>query len=106
MKDFRYNGVGTISCTISHPIYGDIPTTLSKEKSEQIELIRSDIAPYIESVKSSDELRRDIDIKLSRLDASPRTISAAIIGDEFAINKLRELEVEKEALREARKAIG
>lgn len=59
MKDFRYNAIGTVDCDIDHPAYGWIPTTLSEKESQKLIDSGVEIAPYIEPIKTLDQLQQE-----------------------------------------------
>lgn len=66
------------------------------------ELIDSgvEIAPYVETVKTPEQLRSEVEQELKSLDASPRMLTEAILGGQWAIDELERLESEKVILRE------
>ena len=59
MKNFKYNKIGTIDCDIEHEKYGSIPTTLSAEESQKVIDSGVEMAPYVEPVKSLDQLQKE-----------------------------------------------
>ena len=66
MKNYSYNILGTIDCVISHPEYGDIPTTLDDEESKKIIGLGVEIAPYVQPVKTLDDIREERDLLLAQ----------------------------------------
>jgi len=66
------------------------------------ELIDScaEIAPYIEPVKTTEQLKAEVAKELKSLDATPRTITEALLGYQWAIDELKRLEAEKVILRD------
>tara|TARA_R110000851_G_scaffold163201_1_gene307006 strand:+ start:339 stop:689 length:351 start_codon:yes stop_codon:yes gene_type:complete len=71
------------------------------------ELIESgvEIAPYVEPVKTLEQLIAEIDLELSALDATPRMLSGALMGDQWAKDQIADSEIKQSALRESRRAL-
>ncbi|MEH6465972.1 MAG: hypothetical protein V7771_19020 [Shewanella psychromarinicola] len=71
------------------------------------ELIKSgvEIAPYVEPVKTLEQLIAEIDLELSALDATPRMLSGALMGDRWAKNQIADNEIKQSALRDKRRAL-
>lgn len=60
MQNFSYNSFGTIDCEIEIPgLEGFHPTTLSIEESQKVIDSGTDIAPYVEPVKTLDQLQNE-----------------------------------------------
>ena len=100
MRNFKYNSHGTIDCDINHEIYGVIQTTLSFNDSKNIELSGVEIEEYYTPERSRDDHVRKIKLEILSLEPTIRMISGAIIGDEWAIKKIKDLEKEKSKLRD------
>lgn len=64
MKNYRFNGVGTVDCDIKHNQYGTIPTTLSVEESQALIDSGVEIASYVELVKTLGDIRQERDLLL------------------------------------------
>lgn len=64
-----------------------------------------EIAPYVEPVKTADQLKAEVVQELKSLDASSRTITEALLGDQWAIDELKRLEAEKVILRDKLKSL-
>jgi hypothetical protein len=60
----------------------------------------AEIAPYVEPVKTPEQLKAEVVQELKSLDASPRTLANALLGDQWAIDELKHLEAEKVVLRD------
>ena len=105
MKNYRYNRLNTIDCDIDHDIHGVIPATLTPEESQKVIDSGVEIAAYVEPVKTNDQLIAEIDDELTSLDATPRMLSGALMGDQWSIDKLKDLEDKQTALRGKRKAL-
>lgn len=65
MENHRYNSCGTIDCDIHHPIYGVIATTLDKNAAKNAIDSGFEIAPYVEPVKTIDDIRAERDLLLA-----------------------------------------
>ena len=78
---------------------------LDPEKVQTIIDTGVEIAPYIAPVKTNDQLIAEIDLELTSLDATPRMLSGALLGDQYSIDKLKGIEVKQSALRESRRAL-
>lgn len=59
MNNFIMNKNGTINCDISHKTLGTIPTTLTAEESQKVIDSGVEIAPYVEPVKTLDQLQQE-----------------------------------------------
>lgn len=55
--------------------------------------------------KTTAQLIAEIDNDLIKLDATPRMLSGALMGDQWSIDKIKNLELEQSALRDKRKAL-
>jgi hypothetical protein len=64
-----------------------------------------EIAPYVEPVKTADQLKAEVVQELKSLDASPRTLANALLGDQWDIDELKRLEAEKVVLRDKLKSL-
>lgn len=64
-RGFRFNHRGTINCDVDHPRFDWIPTTLSTKESKVIIDSGAEIAPYIEPVKTLDDIRHERDLLLN-----------------------------------------
>lgn len=69
--DFTFNKVGTVDCHIDHSELGKIPTTLTSKESQKIIDAGIEIAPYIEPVKTLNQLQ----------DEAVATMAAAVIAE-------------------------
>lgn len=99
MKNFRYNQTGTIDCDIDHPVYGVIPTTLSKEESKKVIDSGADIAAYIAPKVSISEQIAQVESEAEAL-KTPRLRREAALGIEFKPGQLasdRLIEIDQEA---------
>jgi len=63
-----------------------------------------EIEPYVEPVKTLEQLKAEVVQELKSLDASPRTITEALLGDQWAIDEIKRLEAEKVILRDKLKS--
>ena len=59
MKNFKYNRFNTVDCEINHTIHGWIPTTLTEEESQKVIDSGIEIAPYVEPVKTLEQLQNE-----------------------------------------------
>ena len=105
MKKIRYNSKGGIDCDIIHVVHGNIPSTLNALDSQKVIDSGVEIAPYIVPVKTNDQLIAEIDLELASLDATPRMLSGALMGDMWAKDQIADNEVKQSALRDKRKAL-
>lgn len=58
-RNEKFNQNNTIDCEVNHPVYGWIPTTLSPDDAETFDLyekLKSKAAPYVEPVKTKEEV--------------------------------------------------
>jgi len=78
-----------------------------RDKNNADKLIDSgvEIAPYVEPVKTAEQLKSEVEQELKSLDASSRTLSNALLGDQWAIDELKRLEAEKVILRDKLQAL-
>ena len=64
-----------------------------------------EFVPHVEKPKTLEELIAEIDAELSALDATPRMLSGALMGDQWAKDKIADIEIKQSALRDKRKAL-
>ena len=100
MKNFRFNKLNTIDCDIEHDVFGVIPTTLDVTKSQELIDSGVEISPYIEPVKTADQLRDEIITELASLDPTIRMLTDKMDGDQWAIDKIAENKAAQVLLRE------
>lgn len=68
MENFRFNRIGTVDCDIKiKGMTGMHPTTLSAEKSDSVIDSGVEIAPYIEPVKTLEQLQQEALLAISSL---------------------------------------
>lgn len=104
-NNFRYNIHGSVDCEIKHDAHGWIPTTLTEEESKKVIDSGAEIAPYVALSRTNDQLIAEIDLELSALDATPRMLSGALMGDQWAKDQISDNEIKQSALRDKRKAL-
>ena len=108
MKEYKYDKEGAIFWTIQNP---EDSKTISRPflsgSAEYQEIIDSgvEIAPYVEPVKTPEQLRAEVIAELVALDAYPRLIEGALLGDQYSIDKLAKNEGLKIDLRKKLAAI-
>ena len=100
MKNFRFNKLNTIDCDIEHDVFGVIPTTLDVTHSPELIDSGVEISPYIEPVKTADQLRDEIITELASLDPTIRMLTDKMDGDQWAIDKIAENKAAQVLLRE------
>tara|TARA_R110000824_G_scaffold257939_1_gene446850 strand:+ start:1043 stop:1360 length:318 start_codon:yes stop_codon:yes gene_type:complete len=100
MNNLRFNIHRTVDCTIDHPQYGLIDTTLSNEESKVLIDSGAEIAPYVELVKTVDQLRAEVITALNGLDPTIRMLTDKMDGDKWAIDKIAENKAAQVLLRE------
>tara|TARA_R110000850_G_scaffold266350_1_gene396631 strand:- start:406 stop:726 length:321 start_codon:yes stop_codon:yes gene_type:complete len=72
---------------------------------EEVEAGEARLAPYVEPEKTNDQLIAEIDLELASLDATPRMLSGALLGDQWAKDQIADNEIKQSVLRESRKAL-
>ena len=105
MKEYSYTESGRIKFIDKHD--DNSSTNGIIKNAEEQALIDSgvDIAPYVAPIKTNDQLIAEIDLELTSLDATPRMLSGALLGDQYSIDKLKDIELQQAALRDKRKAL-
>ena len=106
IKSVRENKVGNLECELlngkdwgAHTMPPSAEYEIHKDSKWQ------GVAPYVEPVKTNDQLIAEIDLELSSLDATPRMLSGALMGDQWAKDKIADIETKQAALRDKRKAL-
>lgn len=102
-KNAQENKRGTIDCLVLignewHPHTMDDATEYELHESSEWK----DIKPCPQAEKDAyalEQANAAILAELATLDATPRLLEEAALGDEYAINKLMELKERKDALR-------
>lgn len=99
-KEYSYTNSGPVD--FIEPTGNGYITGQVVEPEKIQELIDSgvEIAPYVEPVKTAEQLKAEVVQDLKSLDASPRMITEAFLGDQWAIDELKRLEAEKVILRD------
>lgn len=106
MIEYYYDKNGLINFVEKHS-ENKQTSGIIRDKNNADKLIDSgvEIAPYVEPVKSTEQLKAEVAQELKSLDASPRTITEALLGDQWAIDELKRLESEKVILRDKLKSL-
>ena len=94
-KRLTINKIGGVNAFID-----GVETTLTEDEIKLANDAGIEIAPYVEPVKTAEQLKAEVVQELKSLDASPRTITEALLGDQWAIDELKRLEAEKVILRD------